>query len=109
MRRCEKGIGVCTNHFCTDELKLAKPKNVATTLERFAIVDKARTAETKLGVDDVQRYLHAANQGKNTLQTMLFEPGTLALHVAFAVGDKPSSGQKLNRLELAKLFENGVH
>jgi hypothetical protein len=109
MRRCDKGIGVCTNHFCTDELKLTKPRNVATTLERFAIVDKARTAETKLDVDAVQRYLDAANQGKNTLQTMIFEPGTRTLHVAFAVGDKPSSSQKLKRLELALLFENGVH
>jgi len=108
MRRCEEGIGVCTNHFCTDELKLAKPKNIATTLERFAIVDKARTAETKLGVEHVQKYLHAANQGKNTLQTMIFEPGTLTIHVAFAVGEKPSSGQKLKRLDLAPLFQNGV-
>jgi predicted choloylglycine hydrolase len=107
VRRCAKGIGVCTNHFCSDELKLAKPKNIFTTLDRFAIIDKARTAETKLGVDEVQKYLDAANQGKNTLQTMIFEPATLTLHVAFAVGEKPSSAQKLKRLELAPWFKNG--
>ena len=107
MRRCVKGIGVCTNHFCCDELKLAKPKNVFTTLDRFAIVGKARTDESKLGVEEVQKYLHAANQGKNTLQTMIFEPGTLTLHVARAVGEQPSSGQALKRIELATLFKNG--
>jgi hypothetical protein len=40
---------------------------------------------------------------------MIFEPATLTLHVAFAVGEKPSSGRKLKRLELAPLFQNRVH
>jgi hypothetical protein len=43
-----------------------------------------------------------------TLQTMIFEPATLTLHVAFAVGEQPSSAQKLKRLDLAPLFQNGI-
>src|SRR5262249_55210426 len=38
VRPCERGLGVCTNHFCAPELKLDKPKNTATTLDRFAIL-----------------------------------------------------------------------
>src|SRR5689334_19736321 len=73
VRRGEEGICLCTNHFCTPELKLAQPKNIKTTLDRYAALTKAR-AEQKLGVAEVQHYLHAANQGEETLQTMIFEP-----------------------------------
>src|SRR5262249_13832261 len=64
VRKADKGIGVCTNHFCSDGLKLARPKNPFTTLDRFAILDKARAAEPKLGVEEIRKYLDAANQGE---------------------------------------------
>lgn len=102
VRRCEKSIGVCTNHFCADELKLMQPKNTFTTLDRFATLEKARKEEKKLGVSDVQHYLDAANQGPLTLQTMIFEPTRLVLHVAFAVGKQPSSAQQLHRIDMAQ-------
>lgn len=106
VRRAEKSISVCTNHFCTDKLKLAKPKNLYTTLDRFATLEKARGLEKKLGIEDVQHYLDAANQGELTLQTMIFEPSTLTLHLAVALGKQPASSQKLNRLELGPLFDS---
>ena len=46
--------------------------------------------------------LHAASQGDHTLQTMVFEPAELRLHLA--VGELPSSAGPLRTLELAPLF-----
>jgi hypothetical protein len=96
---------LCTNHFCTAELKLAKPKNTKTTLDRYATLTKALTEEKKLGVADVQRYLDAANQGEETLQTMIFEPAALTLHLATADGKRPASGEKLKKLDLSTLLK----
>ncbi len=106
VRRTEKGIGMCTNHFCSDELKLAKPKNIYTTLDRFATLERARDANKKLGLEDVHQYLDAVHQGEMTLQTMIFEPATLTLRLATAVGKVPASSQKLKRLELTSLLKN---
>jgi isopenicillin-N N-acyltransferase-like protein len=92
-RRGENGMCLCTNHFCTAELKLAKPKNIKTTLDRYATLTKALAEEKKLGVAEVQRYLDAANQGEETLQTMIFEPAALTLHLATAHGKDPASAQ----------------
>jgi hypothetical protein len=105
VRRPEKGMSTCTNHFLAKELRLATPKNLDKTLDRYATICKARAEEKKLGVADVQRYLHAANQGELTLQTMIFEPASLTLHLAAAVGKSPASAQKLKRLDLAPLLK----
>jgi predicted choloylglycine hydrolase len=107
VRRPEQGMSTCTNHFCSEDLKLAEPKNIYATLDRYAAVARARSEKKKLGIEDVQRYLHAANQGELTLQTMIFEPASLTLHMATAAGKAPASGQKLKRLELAPLLKNG--
>jgi predicted choloylglycine hydrolase len=107
VRRPERGIGTCTNHFCTRELRLAEPKNLYTTLDRYATLTRARAETKKLGIEDVRRYLDAANQGELTLQTMVFEPASLTLHLATAAGKAPASSQQLKRLELAPLLKNG--
>jgi predicted choloylglycine hydrolase len=105
VRKSEKGISTCTNHFCCDELRLAQPKNTDATLDRFATLEKARL-ENRLGLKDVQKFLDAANQGELTLQTMIFEPASLMLHFASAVGKQPASSQQLKRLDLAPLLRN---
>jgi predicted choloylglycine hydrolase len=105
VRRPEQGLTTCTNHFCAPELKLAQPKNVATTLDRFAALARARDREKQLGVAEVQKYLDDANQGLETLQTMIFEPASLVVHLAFSDGVKPSTALKLNRLELGPLLK----
>ncbi len=105
VRRPERHCAVCTNHFCSPELKLSKPSNARTTLDRYATLERVQHSDQKLGIAEVQQYLDAVNQGKHTLQTMIFEPVSLTLHLAVAVGDEPSSSQKLKRLELAKLLK----
>jgi len=104
VRKSDRGLGICTNHFCTCELKLAKPKNTSTTIDRFAALEKAHLQETKLGVADVQKYLHAANQGKLTMQTMVFEPVSRTLLLAIMVGEQPATAQKMNQLDLTPLL-----
>jgi hypothetical protein len=101
VRRGDKGVCCCTNHFCTDELKPAQPVNLYGSFVRFRRLETARDKE-KIGIADVQARLHAANQGDHTLQTMIFEPATLKLHLA--IGKCPSSAEPLRVLELKPLF-----
>lgn len=105
VRRPERDCALCTNHFCSPELKLSKPSNARTTLDRYATLEQTQNSDRKLGIAEVQQCLDSVNQGKHTLQTMIFEPVSLTLHLAIAVGDKPSSSQKLKRLELAALLK----
>lgn len=105
VRRAEQGYTVCTNHFVTKELKLTEPKKMATTLERFETLCKARTEGKKLGVADIQKYLDAANQGDHTIQTMIFEPTALVLHLSVSDGKAPSSSLPLKKLELGPLLK----
>jgi isopenicillin-N N-acyltransferase-like protein len=96
VRQPREGIGACTNHFRTKEL--------ATSLvcPRYAILEKSRELKA-LGVKEVAQQLHAVNQGKMTLQTMVFEPAALRLHLAFGKG--PATALPLAPLELAPLFK----
>ena len=71
VRHTKDGVAVCTNHFCSDELKLSRPRDLFTTFERFQTLEKAQKELGQLGIRDVQRYLDAANQGDLTLQTMI--------------------------------------
>jgi hypothetical protein len=98
VRKADGGLCCCTNHFRTDGL--------ATDMKcpRFDELEKGRGL-AKLGLAEVQARLHAANQGAATMQTMIFEPATRTLHLA--IGDGPTSGKPLVRLELAPLFEAG--
>lgn len=95
-RNAEEGILPCTNHFRTQPLK------VNTYCNRYEILSGA-VSKPKLDIEQVQGYIHAANQGAMTFQTMVFEPRELALHLA--MGNPPSSALPLQRLDLKKLFE----
>jgi predicted choloylglycine hydrolase len=92
----ESGVLACTNHFRTAGL------TVEEDCWRFPRLMEA--AEQKpLTVEAVRERLHAANQGKFTLQTMVFEPKELAVHLAF--GKPPTSDDPLTRIDLKPLFE----
>jgi isopenicillin-N N-acyltransferase-like protein len=95
----DKGICACTNHFRT--------KGLCTSLEcgRYDILEKSKEMK-KLGLKDIAKQLHAVNQGDLTLQSMIFEPDALKLHLAF--GKCPSSALPMKELDLAPLLKKGV-
>lgn len=94
-RRSEDGLCACTNHFRAGRTFGAEfcPRYIA--LRRSAGMGK-------LGLAEMARKLHEVNQGYQTLQTMIFEPGPLELHLA--IGSCPSSALPLKRLGLASFF-----
>jgi hypothetical protein len=97
-RRPVEGICSCTNHFRTKELA------TSTRCRRFEILEQTRKLP-RVGLGDVAGKLDEANQGDWTLQSMIFEPAALKLHVAF--GKLPSSKLPLKVLEMAPFFQNG--
>jgi predicted choloylglycine hydrolase len=101
-RTATNGLGICTNHFCDVAMKVEDPENVAYTLDRFNTLQRLRKMDGKLGLEDLHKQLDEANLGELTLQTMIFEPATLKLHLA--VGQIPASGGPMRTLELKELF-----
>jgi hypothetical protein len=86
----------CTNHFRTPDLR------TSLRCRRFAILEKCQEMK-QLDVSDVARKLDAVNLGKLTLQTMVFEPAALKLHLA--MGSCPASKLPLKVLDLTPYLE----
>jgi predicted choloylglycine hydrolase len=101
----EKGVCPCTNHFCTATLKPDKPVNVDNSFERFATLAEVRTWKGKADREQLRKQLDACNLGNLTLQTMVFEPATLRLHLS--IGKTPASRGPLRTLDLTPLFKAG--
>jgi hypothetical protein len=97
VRKPEADICTCTNHFCSKEL------GAGVRCDRLPRLDASREAKEKLGLADMMRKLDAVNQGDATLQTMIFEPATLKLHLA--IGACPSSALPLKEIELGPMFK----
>ena len=93
-----EGICACTNHFRTEGLA------TSTTCERYASLEKSREMK-KLDVKAVAKQMDAVNQGAWTLQTMVFEPAALKLHLAYGKG--PATRLPLHTLDLGALFGGG--
>jgi hypothetical protein len=96
VRKAEKDVCVCTNHFC------ARGLAVPSDCGRLPILEQCREMKS-LGLGAVAKKLHAVNQGPWTLQTMIFEPTRLRLHLAFGKG--PATALPLKELELGPLFK----
>ena len=94
-RRDEAGICICTNHFRTKQLE------TLFFCRRYLTLSQAKQME-KLSLDDVAKKLDQVNQGALTVQTMVFEPQRLRLHLA--AGSCPSSALPLKLVELKPLF-----
>lgn len=98
VRKHENGVCCCTNHFRTDKL------SVTTKCERYEKLAPLQKANApKLGVKDAFEELQKVDQGKYTLQSMVFEPAERVLHLAYG----PGSASKLppTKLDLGKLFD----
>ena len=95
VRRESKGVCACSNHFTSAELAAAGPPVAADTQARLKALSRPITAPA--GLAEVQRRLHATNAGPATLQTMIFEPATLRIHLAMGKG--PTTARKLVTLE----------
>lgn len=89
------GLCPCTNHFRSAEL------TVFPFCGRFNAL--VTDVPGRLSVDDVIDRMHAANMGRMTLQTMVFEPAELRLHLAF--GNLPASAGPYHKVDLKPLFE----
>jgi isopenicillin-N N-acyltransferase like protein len=91
----EQGVIRCTNHF------RVKGMSVGETCPRFDALGECDAA-APIDVETIHDRLHAANQERLTLQTMIFEPRELVLHLA--LGEPPSSDDPLTRIELREFF-----
>jgi isopenicillin-N N-acyltransferase like protein len=98
VRAPDDGIGVCTNHFRTKELKPDFQPNIFWTLDRFDTLELIRK-QPKIGVEDIHQSLHQVSVRNHTLQTMVFEPAQLRMHLA--IGACPASAKELTTLDLA--------
>jgi hypothetical protein len=95
VRRAEDGLCACTNHFRTEGLA------TSTECKRYTTLQASRGMKT-LDVGQVAECMDAVNQGAWTLQTMVFEPASLKLHLAFGKG--PATRLPLRTLDLPVLF-----
>jgi hypothetical protein len=102
VRRAENGTCVCTNHYCMDPLRPRLPIDYFQTYERFQILKRDAGCRETLGLADLHRSLHAVCVSDETLQTMIFEPATLRLHLA--IGTCPSSAAAMKTLDLRPLL-----
>ncbi len=98
VRKHENGVCCCTNHFRTEKLCLDEK------CWRYAKLAPLLAKDApQLGVSDVFAELDKVNQGKNTIQSMVFEPHDLVLHLAYGTG--PATRLKPTKLNLGKLFD----
>jgi hypothetical protein len=97
VRPPEADVCTCTNHFCSKEL------GAGVHCDRLPKLDVARDEKGKMGLAEVAKKLNAVNQGGATLQTMVFEPATLKLHLA--IGKCPTSALPLKEIDLAPLLK----
>lgn len=98
VRPPDNGVCCCTNHFRTDALSVTKKCWRFDKLAPLAAADGPQ-----LGVADVFARLDDVNQGKATLQSMVFEPRARVLHLAYGPG--PATKRPAVRLELGAMFK----
>jgi hypothetical protein len=97
VRKPDNGVTCCTNHFRSEPLQIEK------TCWRYELLKPLCTETSKCGVTDVFERLDDVQQGRATLQAMVFEPAARVLHLAY--GDGFATRRDPHRLELGKLFD----
>lgn len=96
-RKPEEKVLSCTNHFRMEGIT-ANEK-----CWRYERLTKLRDSKPKLNTKDVHEALDLVNQGNFTLQTMIFEPEDMKLHLVMG-GKAPVSGRPLQVFDLRKLL-----
>lgn len=96
VRNPDLGLCSCTNHFRTEALA------TSTVCRRYDILCKTQSVP-KLDVPTMAKCLDAVNQNDHTLQTMIFEPEALKLHLA--IGKCPTSALPYQSLDLGPLLK----
>ncbi len=96
VRQAENDILRCTNHFRTEELTTSQ------SCSRFSALEKHGDDEGRLSVHDVTGIMHEVNQRDWTIQSMVFEPAALRLHLAFGKG--PATAGPYKSLDLTRLL-----
>lgn len=102
-RNGKKGICACTNHYLTAALKPVEPLNPNDSYERFEALEMLRECKGRITPEEVRKQLDQVNLGELTLQTMIFEPATLKVHLA--LGPVPASQNPLRIVDLAPLLK----
>jgi hypothetical protein len=100
LRRATQGVCACTNHF-----RAIGARRGGVYCPRYARLLSISQKGT-VDVAEVAAKLHEVNQGKMTLQTMVFEPRPLRIHLS--LGRCPASSHPLTRLDLSPLLTGPV-
>jgi predicted choloylglycine hydrolase len=103
VRPARDGVCVCTNHFCTEELRPRVTLNMFKTLTHYAALERASRERCSFTVPDLHAALHEVSDDEITLQTMIFEPRTLRLHLA--LGEIPASEGELKAIDLGPFLQ----
>jgi isopenicillin-N N-acyltransferase like protein len=101
-RKPEDGVCPCTNHFNSAELAKEGQNNLYNTLERFQKLSKVKECP-KVALIDLAARLHDANLGDATLQTMIFQPTEMKLHLSLA--PCPSSQHLPRELDVGEMVK----
>lgn len=81
----------CTNHYRSRELARKRPPRKFRTGERLTTLAGLATTARPFAVADLVGAMHAVHQGDLTVQTIVFEPAALVLHVGF--GPPPTTAR----------------
>lgn len=98
VRGAEAGLCACTNHFRTPSLRTVM---LSWRYERLLQVAE----QEKIDVATVQKKLDEANLGFLTIQSMVFEPGDLVIHLA--TGIPPVTKRAYHRVDLSSYLRGG--
>jgi hypothetical protein len=90
-------VCLCTNHLRCDGLSKGEK------CWRYTALEPLQHEDAKLGVADVFDHLDEVNQGKQTLQSMVFEPAKRTLHLKYGPG--PATKLKAKTFDLGKWFD----
>lgn len=99
-------VVACTNHYRSPELARKRPPRSFCTGERLMTLAGSTVGRETFTLADLTATLHAVHQGDLTVQTMVFEPAALVVHVGF--GPPPPTARPPVRLDLGRTWA-GVH